>query len=147
MNYRSLLVPLDDSPECDNRTQVAIRLASEGDVHLIGLAATGVLELPDASPGAGWMTEYAARTWDELRDRTEHTAPVYNHMGLYAFRRDFLMLYKTLPQTPLEKAEALEQLRTLEHGYKIRVCLSEEKTLEINTPEELALAQHFAYEI
>lgn len=77
--------------------------------------------------------------------RTEESAPVYHHMGLYAFRRDFLMIYKSLPQTPLEKAESLEQLRVLEHGYKIRICLTEEKTLEINTPEEYAEAQQFEY--
>lgn len=71
--------------------------------------------------------------------------PVYHHIGLYAFRRDFLLHYTTLPQTPLEKAEALEQLRALEHGYKIRVCLTQERTLEINTPEELAAAQVFNY--
>lgn len=78
--------------------------------------------------------------------RTDEPAPAYHHMGLYAFRRDFLMYYKTLPQTPLEKAESLEQLRVLEHGHKIRVCLTESRTLEINTPEELAAAQHFVYE-
>lgn len=72
-------------------------------------------------------------------------APVYHHKGLYAFRRDFLMLYKTLPQTPLEKTECLEQLRVIEHGYKIHVCLTEDKTLEINTPEEYEQAQHFVY--
>lgn len=77
--------------------------------------------------------------------RTATDAPVYHHMGLYAFTREFLMLYKTLPQTPLEKAESLEQLRVLEHGYKIRVCLTEERTLEINTPEEYAEAQKFVY--
>lgn len=71
--------------------------------------------------------------------------PVYNHMGLYAFRRDFLLHYTTLPQTPLELTESLEQLRALEHGYKIRVCLTEAKTLEINTPEEYELAQKFEY--
>lgn len=77
--------------------------------------------------------------------RTQEKAPVYNHMGLYAFRRDFLMIYQKLAQTPLEKTESLEQLRALEHGYKIRVCLTEEKTLEINTPEEYELAQRFQY--
>lgn len=77
--------------------------------------------------------------------RTEEKAPVYNHMGVYAFRNDFLQLYKTLPQTPLEKTESLEQLRTLEHGYKIRVCLVNEKTLEINTQEEYEAAQSFEY--
>lgn len=80
--------------------------------------------------------------------RTPDTnAPVYNHMGLYAFKRDFLLTYCKLPQTPLEKAENLEQLRALEHGYKIRVCLTEQKTLEINTPEEYELAQTFEYSV
>jgi 3-deoxy-manno-octulosonate cytidylyltransferase (CMP-KDO synthetase) len=78
--------------------------------------------------------------------RTQQNAPVYNHMGLYAFRRDFLLKFATLPQTPLEKTESLEQLRVLEHGYQIRVCLTEEKTLEINTPEEYAAAQQFVYQ-
>lgn len=77
--------------------------------------------------------------------RTSSQAPVYHHMGLYAFRRDFLLHYTTLPQTLLEKAESLEQLRVLEHGFKIRVCLTQEKTLEINLPEELERAQHFIY--
>lgn len=77
--------------------------------------------------------------------RTDHKAPVFNHMGLYAFRRDFLKLYRTLPATPLEMAESLEQLRVLEHGYKIRVCLTEERTLEINTREEYDQAQAFLY--
>ncbi len=75
----------------------------------------------------------------------ERAAPVYHHIGLYAFRRDFLMTYKTLKQTPLEKIEALEQLRALEHGFKIRVCLTEDRTLEINTPEEYEQAQQFVY--
>jgi 3-deoxy-manno-octulosonate cytidylyltransferase (CMP-KDO synthetase) len=79
--------------------------------------------------------------------RTNEKVPVYHHMGLYAFRRDFLLLYKTLAQTPLEKAESLEQLRVLENGYKIRVCLTEERTLEINLPEEYEQAQHFLYEV
>lgn len=77
--------------------------------------------------------------------RTEQTAPVYNHMGVYAFRRDFLMTYRNLSPTPLEKTESLEQLRVLEHGYKIRVCLTKERTLEINTPEEYEQAQGFLY--
>lgn len=69
--------------------------------------------------------------------------PLYHHMGYYAFRRDFLLQYRTLSQTPLEKAEALEQLRVLEHGYKIKVCLTKQKTMEINTPEDLVAAQDF----
>ncbi|MFI4955944.1 MAG: 3-deoxy-manno-octulosonate cytidylyltransferase [Gammaproteobacteria bacterium] len=67
--------------------------------------------------------------------------PVYHHQGMYAFTREFLNIFTTLPQTPLELSEKLEQLRVLEHGYPIRICITPEKTLEINTPEELALAQ------
>jgi 3-deoxy-manno-octulosonate cytidylyltransferase (CMP-KDO synthetase) len=77
--------------------------------------------------------------------RTDRPAPVYNHMGLYAFRHDFLMHYQTLKQTPLEQVEALEQLRAIENGFKIRVCFTEARTLEINTQEEYEQAQHFVY--
>lgn len=80
-----------------------------------------------------------------FRQSGETAVPVYNHVGLYAFRRDFLLRYTKMPQTPLEKTESLEQLRALEHGYKIRVCLTEEGTLEINTPEEYEQAQHFEF--
>lgn len=71
--------------------------------------------------------------------------PTYHHIGLYAFRRDFLLLYAKLQQTPLEKAENLEQLRALEHGYKIKVCLTEEKNLEVNDEKDLIAAQNFKF--
>jgi len=71
-------------------------------------------------------------------------APVFHHMGLYAFRRDFLLKYTKLPQTMLEKVESLEQLRAIEHGYRIRVSVTQYQTLEINTPEEYERAQTFA---
>lgn len=79
--------------------------------------------------------------------RTEHRAPVYHHVGLYAFKRDFLLAYAKLPQTPLELTESLEQLRVLEHGYQIRVCLTNEKTVEVNTQEEYEAAQQFATDL
>lgn len=75
--------------------------------------------------------------------RQNINAPVYHHIGLYAFRRDFLLQYTKLPMTPLEQIESLEQLRAIEHGFKIRVCLTDNKTLEINTLEEYEQAQHF----
>jgi 3-deoxy-manno-octulosonate cytidylyltransferase (CMP-KDO synthetase) len=78
--------------------------------------------------------------------REDTQAPVYHHKGVYAFRRDFLLKYTQLSPTPLEKTELLEQLRAMEHGYKIRVCLTEDQTLEINTPEEYEAAQHFVYQ-
>ncbi len=78
--------------------------------------------------------------------RNKAEVPVYHHMGLYAFQREFLKIYRSLPQTPLEQAEALEQLRVIEHGYKIRVCLTSSRTLEINTQAEFEQAQMFAVE-
>ncbi len=78
--------------------------------------------------------------------RQNINAPVYHHIGLYAFRRDFLLQYTKLPVTPLEQTESLEQLRAIEHGFKIRVCLTENKTLEINTAEEYEQAKYFNYE-
>jgi 3-deoxy-manno-octulosonate cytidylyltransferase (CMP-KDO synthetase) len=67
--------------------------------------------------------------------------PVYHHLGLYAFRADFLAEYTQLTPTPLEQCESLEQLRVLEHGYRIHVCKTETAIIEINTPEDLKIAQ------
>ena len=72
-------------------------------------------------------------------------APVYHHIGLYAFTREFLLQYRYLKPTPLELIESLEQLRALEHGFKIRVSLTADQTLEINTAAEYAQAQNFIY--
>jgi 3-deoxy-manno-octulosonate cytidylyltransferase (CMP-KDO synthetase) len=69
------------------------------------------------------------------RDRTEPISPL-KHLGLYAYRRDFLLKYITLPATPLERAEQLEQLRALEHGYAIAVIRAESDHPGIDTPEQ-----------
>lgn len=79
-----------------------------------------------------------------FRQNPSINIPTYHHIGLYAFRRDFLLNYTKLPQTPLEQAESLEQLRAIEHGYTIRVCLSKEKTIEINDADDYQEAQKFA---
>lgn len=70
-------------------------------------------------------------------------APVFHHLGLYAFLRSFLAQYADLTPTPLEQCEALEQLRVLEHGYRIRVCQTDAAVPEINTPEDLIKAKEF----
>lgn len=67
----------------------------------------------------------------------------YKHIGMYAFRADVLRQVTSLPQSPLELAESLEQLRWLENGYKIGVGISEEETIGIDTPEDLARAERF----
>jgi 3-deoxy-manno-octulosonate cytidylyltransferase (CMP-KDO synthetase) len=63
--------------------------------------------------------------------------PVFKHLGLYGFRRNFLLKFATLPQTPLEKAESLEQLRALEHGYHIHTVETRHDSIGVDTPEDL----------
>jgi 3-deoxy-manno-octulosonate cytidylyltransferase (CMP-KDO synthetase) len=69
------------------------------------------------------------------RDNTGHTKPL-KHVGLYVYRREFLPNYVALPPTPMEQAEKLEQLRVLEHGYKIAVAIGEAHFHGIDTPEQ-----------
>lgn len=63
---------------------------------------------------------------------------VFKHVGIYAYRRNFLLKYAALTPTPLERAESLEQLRALENGYKIKVLESDFQGIGVDTPEDLA---------
>lgn len=67
--------------------------------------------------------------------------PFLKHIGLYGYRREVLNEITDLPQSPLEVAESLEQLRWLQNGYKIKVGLTETETIGIDTPEDLARAE------
>ena len=66
-------------------------------------------------------------------------AKVYKHIGIYAYRRKFLLDYAKMPSTPLEESESLEQLRALENGYKIRVIISDCQFIGVDTEEDLKL--------
>jgi 3-deoxy-manno-octulosonate cytidylyltransferase (CMP-KDO synthetase) len=68
--------------------------------------------------------------------------PVFKHIGLYLYRRDFLLAYPALPVGPLEQAERLEQLRALENGHKIRVVETDYESLGVDTPEDLERVSH-----
>jgi len=70
----------------------------------------------------------------------EGNATHFKHLGLYVYRRDFLLSYPDLPVGPLESAERLEQLRALENGYKIYVGETEYDSLGVDTPEDLQRA-------
>ena len=67
----------------------------------------------------------------------------YKHLGLYAFRTEVLCAVTALPQSTLEKAELLEQLRWLENGYRIGVGITDVETIGIDTPQDLARAEEF----
>lgn len=65
-------------------------------------------------------------------------AKVYKHIGIYAYRRDFLLAYAKMAQTELEYSESLEQLRALENGYRIRVVETDAVFIGVDTEEDLA---------
>ena len=69
--------------------------------------------------------------------------PFLKHLGIYAYRREVLAEVTQLPQSSLEKAESLEQLRWLQNGYRIRVGLTDVETVGIDTPEDLQKAEAF----
>jgi 3-deoxy-manno-octulosonate cytidylyltransferase (CMP-KDO synthetase) len=69
--------------------------------------------------------------------------PYLKHLGIYAYRRQVLHEVTQLPQSSLEKAESLEQLRWLENGYRIRVGITNVETVGIDTPEDLQRAEEF----
>lgn len=67
----------------------------------------------------------------------------YKHIGLYGYTKDFLFTFKNLPKSNLEEAEKLEQLRALEHGYRIKTIVTKFDTISIDTPEDLEKAKMF----
>jgi 3-deoxy-manno-octulosonate cytidylyltransferase (CMP-KDO synthetase) len=69
--------------------------------------------------------------------------PFLKHLGIYAYRREVLRQVTALPQSSLEQAESLEQLRWLQNGYRIRVGLTDVETVGIDTPEDLSRAEAF----
>lgn len=79
------------------------------------------------------------------RDRKEWLANhvYYKHIGLYAYRASVLEEITVLPQSPLELAESLEQLRWLENGYTVKVGISDVETIGIDTPQDLERAEAF----
>jgi len=72
-----------------------------------------------------------------VRDPRGGWPPMYRHIGLYGYRRKTLLVLASLEPTPLERAEALEQLRALEHGIRIKAVETRHESFEVNTPEDL----------
>lgn len=67
----------------------------------------------------------------------QHGHPYYRHMGIYAYKRDFLLQYGEIPQTPLQRAEDLEQLKVLESGFKIKVAVVDHFSIGVDLPEDI----------
>lgn len=83
---------------------------------------------------------FSRATIPYLRDSGSPTH--FKHIGLYVYRREFLLRYSDLPVGPLEQTERLEQLRALENGFKIRVAETEYESIGVDTPEDLDRVQN-----
>jgi 3-deoxy-manno-octulosonate cytidylyltransferase (CMP-KDO synthetase) len=125
------------APDCALATAVhALEPEAAGDPNrvkvVLDLAGNALYFSRAAIPyGAGALAESAAGA----------RPPLWQHVGLYAYRRDFLREFVQLPQTPLERAERLEQLRALEHGRKIRCAVIEGwRSVPVDAPADVARA-------
>jgi 3-deoxy-manno-octulosonate cytidylyltransferase (CMP-KDO synthetase) len=85
----------------------------------------------DISQAAGSVPGAEAKVWG------------YRHLGLYVYRRDFLLKFARLRPTLLERTESLEQLRALVHGYRIFVAQVDERSVEVDTPSDLVKAERY----
>ncbi len=94
--------------------------------------------------GKGEALYFSRSTVPHIRNTPEaewlsrHT--FYKHIGMYAYRTDILKTLTSLPVSPLEKTESLEQLRWLENGFRIKVAETKTETIGIDTPEDLEKA-------
>lgn len=71
------------------------------------------------------------------RKKDDLDIALYKHIGIYAYTKDFLLTFKGLKSSKLEEAESLEQLRAIEHGYKIKVIETKHETISVDTQEDL----------
>jgi len=129
------------------------------DTEAVGLAIRALLE-SDEIPMSTIMTRL--RSEDEVSDpnvvkvvcdqrgfalyfsrspipylRSNAQGAIHKHIGVYAYRREFLLSLSKMKPTPLERAESLEQLRALENGYKIKVIETDYDSPSVDTPEDL----------
>jgi 3-deoxy-manno-octulosonate cytidylyltransferase (CMP-KDO synthetase) len=127
-----------------------IRLLTQNEGTVMGTLGHPIRELavwqdPNAvkvvTDAAGRALYFSRSPIPHVRD-SEHwleDTPVQPllHLGIYSFRREFLLAYSDMPPSPLEEAEKLEQLRALSEGYTIRVGVTDHACLGIDTPEDL----------
>ena len=99
----------------------------------------GVVATVSAAKDKGAPRRTAASTTDSAA--VLRLATFYKHLGIYAFRRDFLLKFVRLPQSELEKTEKLEQLRALENGYDIKVLVTKHDSISVDRPEDVELVE------
>lgn len=139
------LIKCFDDPTTDIATLVKPFLPSDGFEKLENVNSPKVVV--DANMNALYFSR-SIIPYQRNREKSEWLAnhTYYKHIGLYAYRADVLDKITRLPQSSLELAESLEQLRWLENGYKIKVGITDVETIGIDTPDDLAMAEKFLKE-
>ncbi|HRU04722.1 MAG TPA: 3-deoxy-manno-octulosonate cytidylyltransferase [Candidatus Brocadiia bacterium] len=123
---------IEDSPDCDMSTLVhPIQTQEE-------YADPNVVKCVFDAHGRAlyfsrWPIPYVRDAKDPFR---QSPATHYRHVGMYGYRRDFLLSYSSLGRCPLEEAEKLEQLRALYNGHRIRVGVTHHRSIGVDTPQD-----------
>lgn len=96
---------------------------------------------------AGFALYFSREVVPFIRDPRKYLPVYYEHVGMYAYRRETLLRLCALPEGMLEQAEKLEQLRWLENGYRIFTVETREETASIDTPQELEFVNQIPLEV
>ena len=115
----------------------AIQAAAAGDAEIVSLMTKISNSTEENLNRVKVVTDRNGMALYFSRSRIPSRGTCFLHLGLYVYRVDFLQKFTKLERTPLEIAESLEQLRALEHGYRIRVVEVENESWGIDTPEDL----------
>ena len=122
-----LAAAFDDDPDLQMAT-VKSPMKSQADIN----NPNNVKVVTDKN---GYALYFSRSPLPYFRENTGMT--VYKHIGIYAYKRDFLLEYAKMMPTQLEQTESLEQLRALENGYKIKVIETDYHFVGVDTPEDL----------
>jgi 3-deoxy-manno-octulosonate cytidylyltransferase (CMP-KDO synthetase) len=129
--------PLETDPALHMST-VRRRITDEADYknpHVVKVVV-------DRDGNALYFSRAAIPFSREAAVESEAQGLAFKHVGLYVYRRSFLLAFARLQPTPLERAESLEQLRALEHGFRIRTVETHFDSIGVDTPEDLERVRH-----
>jgi len=133
IDMTTLIAPLVEGADLFNPHVVKVVIDRQG--FALYFSRSPVPHSWDLRPAIGG--DYAS-LYQHFQDASEESLEGYwQHAGLYAFRKEFLLTITSLPPSPLEKREGLEQLRVLENGYAIKTVVTFTPSIGIDTPEDL----------
>lgn len=127
-----LVQPFFDEPDLMS-TNLLGRIESEEEFQTVNEVKT-VVNL------AGNVIYFSREPIPSKKKAPDNDFEKYKQLGLIAFRKDFLLKFTALLETPLERLESVDMLRVIEHGFSIRGVMTNERTVSVDTPEELAEA-------